>query len=517
LEKPLNKALEQALLATGQRLTCRVSLYEYVRQAWPVLEPATPFIDNWHIGCICEYLQAVSALQIRNLIINVPPRHMKSLLVSVFWPTWSWISAPHLRWLTGSYAAPLAVRDALKSRRLLLSPWYRANFGHLFRLSLDQNAKGRYENDRTGYRLAFSFNAAVTGEGADVLVVDDPLKVQDADSPLLRARVNEIYDTALTTRANDPRTARRVIIMQRLHQDDLTGHLLEAAGLIGSAPPYEHLCLPTEYEPHRYVSSLGLNDPRATPGELLWPRRFGPAENARARLDLGARAYAGQHAQRPAPEGGSIYLAEWWQGRNRAVPAPSRVIARWLSWDTAFKDAEQNDTSALVVCELLADYRLFLRHSSWQRLQFPQLASAIFDEALRWMADGKLCGILIEDKASGTSLLQTLQQSAPPELSSLLLPFAPGQLSKAARARQASLWCERGCLLLPEPSQEFPWLHDFETLLHRFPASRLNDPVDAFTQAILYLENLLAEGWRTRTFAGQISSQAGLFSASVAA
>jgi predicted phage terminase large subunit-like protein len=467
-----------------------------VRLAWPLVEPGTQFVDNWHIGLICEYLQAVSNLQIHNLIINVPPRHMKSLLVSVFWPTWSWIRTPELRWLTGSYAEPLAVRDALKSRRILQSAWYRAAFGHIFKLTPDQNAKNRYENDKTGYRLAFSFNAAVTGEGADILVVDDPLKAQDADSPLMRERVNQIYDTTLTTRANDPRLARRVIIMQRLHQDDLTGHLLDKLSGPGAAPHYDHLCLPTEYEPQRYFSSLGLSDPRNQPGELLWPARFGPAENAAAKLDLGARAYAGQHAQRPAPASGSIYQVEWWQGRNRCNPHGSNVIARWLSWDTAFKDSEQNDTSALTVWELLGDYRIFLRHASWQRLQFPQLASAITAEARRWMEDDKLRGILIEDKASGISVLQTLRQGAPPEIAALLKAFSPGQVSKAARARQASLWCERGCVLLPLPSDEFPWLYDFEDLLYKFPAARINDPIDSFTQAILYLENLLAEGWR---------------------
>ena len=158
---------------------CAGSLYAYVRAAWHLVEPQTSFMDNWHIGLICEYLQAVTDLEIHNLIINVPPRHMKSLLVSVFWPTWSWINTPHLRWLTGSYATPLAVRDALKSRRILQSGWYQRRFGGLFKLCGDQNLKGRYENDRSGYRLAFSFSSAVTGEGGDVLVVDMFGKIKD--------------------------------------------------------------------------------------------------------------------------------------------------------------------------------------------------------------------------------------------------------------------------------------------------------------------------------------------------
>ena len=487
------------LMHAKQAASCANDLHAFVRSAWGLVEPETPFVDNWHIGLICEYLQAVSALEINNLIINLPPRHMKSLLVSVFWPTWSWINAPHLRWLTGSYATPLAVRDALKSRRIIQSNWYQYYFGRSFQLCGDQNLKGRYENDRSGYRLAFSFNSAVTGEGADVLVVDDPLKAQDADSPLQRERVNEVYDHALSTRANDPRAARRVIIMQRLHEQDLTGHLLGKLHLDG-APYYEHLCLPTEYAPRLFVPLRAHADPRSVAGELLWPARFGEAENAAARVNLGQRGYAGQHDQRPAPEGGAIYQASWWRAQNRSDVRSEQVnvVGRWLSWDTALKDKEQHDSSALTVWELLADYRLRLRFASWQKLQFPQLASAIQDEARRWMQDGKLRGILIEDKASGISALQTLEQSAAPEIASLLRPFQPGQLSKVARARQASLWCERGCILLPEPCEEVPWLYEFEDLLYKFPSAALNDPADSLAQAVLYLENLLADGWQAR-------------------
>lgn len=479
----------------------RLSLHSFVRQAWPLVEPEARFVDNWHIGLICEALQAVSALEIRNLIINLPPRHMKSLLVSVFWPSWSWIDAPHLRWLTGSYAMPLALRDALKSRRILQSAWYRRSFGDSFRLSGDQNLKGRYENDRGGYRLAFSFNSAVTGEGADVLVVDDPLKIQDADHAAQRQRINEIYDNTLSTRANDPRSARRVIIMQRLHSEDLSGHLLRRMEEGGER--YEHLCLPTEHVPGFFISMPGLRDPRQAAGELLWPARFGEQENAAAKITLGRRGYAGQHGQRPAPDGGNIYLSEWWNAKNRYDPAvPQQIVARWLSWDTAFKDGEENDATALTVWELLADYRLRLRHASWGRYPFPQLAAQIEDEARRWLPDGKLRGILVEDKASGISALQTLEQGAPPEIAALLLAFKPGQVSKVGRARQASLWCERGCVLLPEPSEQVPWLFDFEELLYQFPAARLNDPADSFAQAILHLEHLLAEGWLARGTGG---------------
>lgn len=488
----------QAALINAEAELCRRSLYQYVKCAWPVVEPSTPFVDNWHIRLICEYLEALLICEVNDLIINVPPRHMKSLLVSVFFPTWSWIGQPGLSWLTGSYATPLAVRDALKSRRLIQSPWYRQRFGKSFDLRGDQNLKSRYENDRGGTRLTFGFNSAVTGEGGDVLVVDDPLRAQDADNSTQRARVNEIYDQTLSTRANDPKNARRVIIMQRLHQDDLTGHLLRKGAEAGHGQRIQHLCLPAEYSPRTFLPLRSLADPRKVEGEPLWPDRFGRAEIATARHTLGERGFAGQYDQRPYSEGGTIFQASWWQGENRyqAGVAAGNVVGRWISWDTALKEGEQNDFSAMVVMELMPDYRLRLREAKWGKYGFPQLAQVIMDEGTRWNFDEKLRGVIIEDKASGISALQTLEQVAPPEISGLLIAFQPGQRSKVGRARQASLWCERKRILLPEPDDLVPWLFEFEDQLARFPSARLNDTVDAFTQAILTLEKLLAEGWK---------------------
>ena len=489
-------------MAAVEAELCRRNLHRYVERAWPLVEPGRPFVDNWHIGLICEYLQAVYCDEINNLIINVPPRHMKSLLVSVFFPTWSWISQPQLTWLTGSYASPLAVRDALKSRRLLQSDWYRTRFGASFKMRGDQNLKSRYENDQGGSRLTFSFNSAVTGEGGDLLVVDDPLRAQDADNAAQREKVNEIYDQALTTRANNPKNPHRVIIMQRLHEQDLTGHLLERGAGLDAGERTQHLCLPAEYTPRLFLPLRGLADARSEVGQPLWPARFGVAEMAAAKQNLGERGYAGQYNQRPYADGGSIYKASWWAGQNRFLlgkengEGSGQVVGRWLSWDTALKDGEQNDASAMVVLELLPEYRLRLRHAQWGKYSFPQLARVVLDEAERWNYDGKLRGVIIEDKASGISALQTLEQSAPAEIAEILIAFQPGQQSKAARARQASLWCERGCVLLPEPHESVPWLFDFEESLLKFPAARMNDPADAFTQAILYLENILAEGWR---------------------
>jgi len=162
------------------------NLYEFVRQAWHVLEPNTAFVDGMHMRAICEHLQAVTAGRIRDLIINVPPGHAKSLLTSVFWPAWVWTRHPETRWLFASYAASLSVRDSLRCRRLIESEWYQRRWGNRFQLCGDQNQKHRFENDRTGYRLATSVGGAATGERADIVVVDDPHSVDQAESHAIK-------------------------------------------------------------------------------------------------------------------------------------------------------------------------------------------------------------------------------------------------------------------------------------------------------------------------------------------
>src|SRR5579872_4234425 len=181
------------------------SLGEFVRQAWHVVEPSTEFVPNWHIDAIVEHLQAVTRGEIRNLLINVPPRHMKSLLVSVFWPAWEWTRWPERRWLYSSYAASLSFRHSVLCRRLIESPWFQSLWGDRFALTSDQNTKGRFDNDRSGYRLATSVGGSVTGEGGDRLVCDDPHSVNEVESDSVRNSTNGWFDIVMATRVNDPK------------------------------------------------------------------------------------------------------------------------------------------------------------------------------------------------------------------------------------------------------------------------------------------------------------------------
>jgi hypothetical protein len=272
----------------------RRSVKEFVRQAWHVLEPCTPFVCGIHIDAICSHLQAVTEGQIPHLIINVPPGHAKSLLVCVFLPAWVWIEHPESRWLFASYREPLAIRDSLKCRRLIESDWYQQRWGNRFQLREDQNQKQRFENDRTGYRVVVPMSA-VTGERSDYVVVDDPHSVDQAASDAERTAAVDWWNGSMSTRLNDPSKGHKIVVQQRLHESDLTGDLLLRGG-------YEHLCLPAEFEPEcRCCTSIGWKDPRTEAGELLWPQRLDHAVLEELKATLGSYRYAGQFQQRPAP------------------------------------------------------------------------------------------------------------------------------------------------------------------------------------------------------------------------
>lgn len=463
---------EPDLRAKVRAERARRHLAEFVRQAWPVVEPPSrPYQPGWHIEAICEHLEAVGRGEIRRLLINIPPRHMKSLAVAVFWPAWTWIDRPEVRWLFASYAQQLSTRDSVRCRRLIESPWYRGNWGASFELAKDQNQKTRFENDHTGYRLATSVGGAATGEGGDLVVVDDPHNMKEALSKVQREAALVWWDEAISTRLNDPERGGLVIVMQRLHERDLAGHVLEEGG-------WEHLCLPAEFEPERKaLTSIGFTDPRAEDGELLWPERFGPRVLAEWKRRLGSYGAASQLQQRPAPRKGGMVKLEWFK-RYRSPPAnPTRTIQ---SWDTANKPGELNDYS---VCGTwVEDERgYFLVDVLKRRLAHPDLLRTVKSHADRW----RPAALLVEDKASGTSLIQHLRS----ETRYPVIAVQP-RGDKVMRMEVASPTIEAGLVHLPERA---PWLADYETELSAFPNSEHKDQADMTSQFLTWVGGRAAE------------------------
>src|SRR6185312_3682217 len=301
---PLNHEQKLAYAALAEKARRRgVSSLEdrlsnFVREAWPTVVPASPYVHGRHIDAICEHLEAVLDGQIRHLLINVPPRFAKSTIVTVMFPCWAWAKKPEIRWLFASYAESLSIRDSLACRRLIQSAWYQERWGDRFGIVVDQNEKRRFENSKMGVRLSTSVDGTNTGEGGDIQVADDPNNLREISSEASRLSAITWWDQVMSTRLNDPRTSARVVIQQRGHEEDLSGHILETSGV-----QFDHLCLPMEYDGRNKTTSIGWQDWRTKDGELLWPERFGPEEVARLKSDLKSGA-AGQLQQLPAPESG---------------------------------------------------------------------------------------------------------------------------------------------------------------------------------------------------------------------
>lgn len=311
-------------------------LYEFVHQAWHIVEPDSDFIPGWHIESICRHLEAVATGTIRNLLINLPPGHCKSRVCNVFFPAWVWARQPSSRFFHASYAQELATRDSVDCRYIIESDWYRERWGHVVKLVDDQNQKIKFGTTAHGWRMATSIGGRGTGEHPDFIMVDDPHNVRQAESDTEREDCLRWWDSTISSRGLI-RGVRKVVIMQRLHVADLSGHILERGG-------FDHICLPYRYEPERMKpTTIGWTDPRQTPGEILWPEV--PDQMKDAFNAFPPRLDAGQLQQRPVPEGGALFHREWFEIVSH-LPHGVEVAVRY--WDKA-ATADDGDYSAGVL------------------------------------------------------------------------------------------------------------------------------------------------------------------------
>jgi len=490
-------ALQDLLRAAPIELAER-RLRHFIPQAWHVVEPFAPYKPNWHIDAICEHLEAVEAGEIRNLLVTMPPRMMKSLTISVMYPAWRWINEPGMRFLYASYSQDLATLHSVATRRIIESDWYQERWGDRFQLAGDANLKTRFETDRRGMRFSTSVGGVVTGVGGDRIIVDDPHNVKEAESEAIRLSALLWWDQAMSTRLNDPKTGARIVVMQRVHEDDLAGHVIEQGG-------YVHLNLPMEYEPGAVqVTGFGKPDPRTEPGELLAPERVGQDEVADLKVRLGSRAYAGQFQQRPAPsEGGMFKRTSWrfWHHRDQplppvplkmpdgsvhhspCVPLPERFAEMLQSWDMTFKDTKASDYVCGQVWGAVGADR-FLLDQTLARMGFTATLAAFRAMSARWPEVRRK---LVEDKANGSAVIDTLQR----EIGGIIAVNPEG--GKEARAHAAEPFVEAGNYYLPHP-RIAPWIDAFIEELANFPAGRHDDQVDAMSQAHIRLEVLMATG-----------------------
>jgi predicted phage terminase large subunit-like protein len=457
-------------------------LHAFLKQAWPVLEPVNPFVDNWHLQAICEHLEAVTNGQLRRLIINVPPGFCKSLSVCVFWFCWVWLRNPESRWMFTSYSEEFALRDSGKCRDLIKSDWYRSRWGDRFGVRPDQDAKGRFANDRTGFRLATSVAGGATGERADYLVADDPLKIDEADSRPAREAVNRWWDQVMSGRGADPNTSRYVVVMQRLHEKDLTGHLLEQGG-------YELLSIPMEFEPARRCVTPIWQDPRTEEGELAWPGRFNREAVDEWKKRLLGYGTAGQLQQRPAPLGeGAVFNpqnfryfteevagGEAWFVLRRGEGEAVRVRAANCRWfqtvDTAMKTGQQNDYTAVGTFCLTPQYDLLVYDVVREKLPMPLHYGFVLNLRQKYP---QVIYQAIEDKVSGTGIIQEGALRGTP------FHRLKADTDKLRRASEIATRYQNHMVFHRAGAS---WLADFEDELANFPKAEHDDMVDLASYA----------------------------------
>lgn len=453
---------------------------------------------GWHILAICMHLMAVSAGKIKRLLINVPPRHCKSLLVNVFWPAWSFANGDRRAWLFVSGGQDLALRDSVKFRRLIESEKFRRWFPDC-QIQPDQNTKSKIDIEGGGVREITSANSRVTGKGGDFIIIDD-LHDARAGGDEIRRDVQWRKDV-LSTRGNDPDETAWVIIMQRLHEEDLSGWTLATYGLFeleGNPFGYVHLNLPWHYDEERRCVTPIWEDPRIVNGELLWPERFKERHYAELLASLGPLGAAGQLEQNPHPADGTEFRKEWFEYRYTRLLAID--VERWIiSVDTAFKGKETSDWCVFQLIAKVGALR-YIVDQHREKHAYPELRQAFLDWRKLWVSRGIVAEtVIIEDKANGTALCDELETVVEG-----IWRYDPGKDSKEVRYRAASPQWHGGQVLLPKEDehgrppvlvntagQEIELDPSFVPLLRKeclaIPTGKHDDQADAITQALLVI------------------------------
>ena len=492
------------------RADCEDSLYKFLVNGWRYIDPA-PFSHGWPIEAVAEHLQAVVDGEIKRLIVNIPPRCAKSSLTSVAFPAFTWAqprksdtSGPGVQFLHASYAQSLSLRDSTKCRRLIESPWYQGLWGDRFALMGDQNTKTRFDNDKGGSRLSTSVGSSLTGEGGNIIVVDDPNAAQEAFSEATIASTIEWWDGALSTRLNNAKTGAFVVIQQRLSEEDLTGHILSK-----DVGEWTHLCLPMRFEPERsFHTSIGWEDPRKEAGELLWPERFGEREVGILERQMGPWTAAGQLQQRPEPKGGGVIKREWWRLWERDIfPDFDYVIA---SLDTAYTTKTENDFSALTIWGVFSggdqkamatrvigrdaetasvimrsyseEHPKIMLVWAWQeRLELHDLVLKVQQSMKKYKVDK----LLIENKAAGISVAQEIRRMYGHEDFAVQL-VDPKSQDKLSRLYSVQHLFAEGLIYAPDRA----WADQVITQTSTFPKGKHDDLVDTVSMALRHLREL---------------------------
>lgn len=452
-----------------------ITLREFVSKAWDVIDPANPLIPGWHTDYLCEYLSLVTEGEIRKLLINIPPRNGKSNLITIIWPVWSWIQRPSLRWIFCSYSASLSTKHSVDRRNIIESDWFQKNWGGVVHLSEDQNQKQEYSNTARGHMISTSVGGTITGKGGDVIVEDDMLNPQMAESEAERRASNNMHSHVLSNRLDNPKTGAKVLVEQRTHVDDVSGNILK------KEDGWEHISLPLMFEKKTIITfPVSKREITREAGQFLNPLRQGKKEYDDSKRTMGTRAFIAQYQQNPTSDEGNIIRRGWWKfwrGRWQDL-----AIQHWIqSWDMNFKKTEKG---SYVVGQVWGkkDARYFLIDQIRERMDFSDTLTAMIQLSAKWP---QCTAKIIEDKANGPAIESQLKS----QIDGIILQNPYG--GKLSRAQAASPLVEAGNVFVPDPQMEGygEWVPDFieECAAFKGATGEVNDQVDSFSQAILRL------------------------------
>ncbi|MGN8022274.1 phage terminase large subunit [Phyllobacterium sp. 22229] len=469
------EAERQRIAKDAERIRSRCqTLSGFVREAWHILEPEQKLVWNWHLDAICDHLEAVTQGRINRLLINVPPGSSKSLLVSVMWQAWEWsIGKRTMRYLTTAFNDGPVKRDTRKCRDLLMSDWFQSLWPEV---KLNRTGETSFSNTSTGNREGISFGS-LTSQRGNRLVIDDPHSTETAESPVERVATTRKFREGAQNRLNDQEADAIVVVMQRLHDEDVSG-VIKKLGM-----EYVHLMLPMEFEPERRCStSIGFIDPRSEDGELLDPVRFPREVVEKLKRDMGAYAYAGQYQQRPTPREGGLFKREWFSGKIVNQAQPGTVWVR--HWDLAATKKVTAARTAGVKLGRQPDGTFVVGHVVKIQEEGLAVRTLIQTQA---EVDGQDVRISLPKDPGQAGKVQS--QDMVKMLAGYKVTAESETGDKTVRAEPFASQCEAGNVFLVQGA----WNDDYLDELCMFPGGAFKDQVDASSGAFGKLLNAKAQ------------------------
>lgn len=491
------------------RQECEESFHRFVEVFWHVVEGDNEFKRGTHIDALCAHLEACFDGTIKKLIINIPPRHSKSSLCSVFFPAWAWTKSPGLSFLNISGQIDLAIRDNVNCRRIIMSEEYRKLWGREFFIYKDMNSKQRFRNNRGGEKIVKSITSSSMGEGGDFRIIDDPNPSQDIKSDVTREGTNETFSSAISTRRKNIQRDCLILTQQRIHENDLTGHIMEMG--------YDnvvHLFMPFEYEVARKCITVPLKgmtepwqDPRTVEGQILWPEIYTTKQLIEeVKRPLSPYHRAAQLQQRPAPQEGGLFKREWFCYWDKPLPKFRLTLQ---SWDTALSLSEDACESAMTTWGVFTNdegQRCVMLLNAWSgKLEQPELRQMIFRCSRNYYNKShegmerqgpKPTYLVIEKAANGIAMIQDLQRMGveaigfDPKNHGLKNEFNQSATSKFSRAALMSPFFEQRQIYFPVHGETKQPIPSAQTLIDQaliFPRGRQKDIIDSMSQAFIFM------------------------------